>query len=171
MAEDNEAYGQVPEQYEYDVTPDSVDLELVSLDEPWEPPSDRSSPNAWPSLLPPGALALAAAAISLVALVGNGIGSSYAYVLKFSLSGVSDSATTAPAHTALNLQLILSGIAVVLGVAAFFGVRAMDETPRWTRDLAIAAVIVAVVAAGVHWSLLQSLDNYHVPPDVVFNNS
>ena len=171
MADDDDAYGQVPEQYEYDVTPEPIDVGLVSLDEPWQPPGDQHQPAAWPSLLPPGALALAAAGISMVALLGNGIGSSYAYVLKFSLSDVSDAATTAPAHTALNLQLILSGVAVVMGVASFFGVRALPETPRWVRDLAIAAVLVAVVAAGVHWSLLQSLDHYHVPPDVVFNNS
>jgi hypothetical protein len=170
MADDDDAYGQVPEQYEYDVTPEAADPALVSLDEPWEPPGDRARPASWPSLLPPGSLALAAAGISLVALVGNGIGTSYAYVLKFSLSGVSDTSTTAPAHTALNLQLILSGIAIVLGVAAFFGVRTLPETPRWVRELAIASVMVAVVAAGVHWSLLQSLNDYHVPPDVVFNN-
>jgi hypothetical protein len=171
MADDRDAYGLVSEEYGYDVAPEAEEPGLVSLDESWEPPGDERNPPGWPSLLPPGALAFAAAGISMVALVGNGIGTSYAYVLKYSLSGVSDTATTAPAHTALNLQLILSGIAVVLGVAAFFGVRAVPDTPRWTRDLAIAAVLVAAVAAGVHWSLLQSLDHYHVPPDVVFNNS
>ncbi|MDX6209488.1 MAG: hypothetical protein QOE24_1879 [Frankiales bacterium] len=171
MADDEDAYGQVPEQYDTDVTPEAVELGLVSLDEPWEPPNEQRTTGGWPSLLPPGALALAAAGIALVALVGNGIGTSYAYVLKFSLSGVSDTSTTGPAHTALNLQLILSGIAIALGIAAVLGTSRLAETPRWTRDVAIAAVIVGVVAAGVHWSLLQSLDNYHVPPDVVFNSN
>ena len=171
MADDDDAYGQLSEDYEYASDPDAAEPDLVSLDEPWEPPAERTRPAVWPTLLPPGALALAAAGISLVALVGNGIGTSYAYVLKFSLSGASDSSTSTPAHTALYLQLILSLIAVVMGVAAFFGVRTVPDTPRWTRDLAIAAVIVAIVAAGVHWSLLETLDHYHVPPDVVFNNS
>src|SRR4051812_44668449 len=120
MAHDEEAYGRVaePGAYEIDITPDP---QLVELDEPWTPPSERRATTSWPAWLPPGSLALAAGVVALVALLGNGIGSSYAYVLKFSLSGVSDKATTAPAHTALNLQLVLAGLAIVLGLAAVLG--------------------------------------------------
>jgi hypothetical protein len=170
MAHDEEAYGRVaePGAYEIDITPDP---QLVELDQPWTPPSERRAATSWPAWLPPGSLALAAGVIALVALLGNGIGSSYAYVLKFSLSGVSDKATTAPAHTALNLQLVLAGLAIVLGLVAVLGCRALEDTTRWVRDVAVAAVIVGVVAAGVHWTLEQSLDNYKPPPDVVFNSS
>jgi hypothetical protein len=170
MAHDEEAYGRVaePGAYEIDITPDP---QLVELDEPWTPPSERRPTTSWPSWLPPGALSLSAGVIALVALLGNGIGSSYAYVLKFSLSGVSDKATAAPAHTALNLQLVLAGLAILLGLAAVLGSRALEDSTRWVRDVAVAAVIVGVVAAGVHWTLEQSLDNYKPPPDVVFNSS
>jgi hypothetical protein len=169
MAHDEDAYGRVaePGAYEIDITPEP---QLVELDEPRFPPTESNPAPSWPPWLPPGSLALAAGVIALVALLGNGIGSSYAYVLKFSLSGVSDSATTAPAHTAINLQLALSGLAIVLGVAAVLGSRALEDTTRWVREVAIAAVIVGIVAAGVHWTLEQSLDNYKPPPDVVFNN-
>ncbi|MDX6229048.1 MAG: hypothetical protein QOI76_2438 [Frankiales bacterium] len=170
MADDEDAYGQVPEQYDTDITPEAIELGVVSLDEPWEPPGDRKTPPTWPNWLPPGALALAAAAIGLVALLGNGIGSSFGYVLKYSLSSTSGS-TTAPAHTALNVQLVLAGLAVVLGALAVMGLRATPDAPRWCRDLAIAAIIVGIVAAGVHWTLLQSLDNHKIPPDVVFNSN
>jgi hypothetical protein len=170
MAED-EAYGRAaePSAYEIDITPEPT---LVELDEPWLPPGEESRrPASWPALLPPGALALAAAVIAVVALLGNGIATSYAYVLKFSLSGLSDSSATAPAHTALNLQLVLAGLAVLLGIVATVGTRVVPDSARWVREVAVAAVIVGVVAAGVHWTLQQSLDNYKPPPDVVFNNS
>jgi hypothetical protein len=169
MADDDDAYGQVPEQQAYDdVTPEPA---LISLDEPWEPPAQPSfdGPRSWPSYLPPGALAIAAAAIGLVALLGNGIGSSFGFVLRFSLSG--NGAASDAAHTALYVQLVLAGLAAILGIAAVYGARAVPEAPTWTRDLAIAAVILGVVAAGVHLTLLQSLDNSHVSPDSTFVNS
>jgi hypothetical protein len=56
-------------------------------------------------------------------------------------------------------------------VAAVYGARAVEDAPRWTRDLAIAAVIVGVIAAGVHLTLLQTLDSSHVAPDTTFVNS
>jgi hypothetical protein len=169
MAEEDEAYGQRSEQPAYDDF--SGDPTLIELDEPWEPPAALSpaGPQAWPSYLPPGALALASAATGLVALLGNGIGSSFGFVLKFSLSG--NSAASDAAHTAVFIQLALAGIAVALAIAAVYGSRAVDDAPRWTRDVAIAAIIVAVIAAGVHLTLLQTLDSSHVAPDTTFVNS
>jgi hypothetical protein len=170
MADDDDAYGQVPEQhsYEFDVIPDPV---VVSLDEPWVPPGDTKEPTpTWPTWLPPGALALAAAALALVALLGNGVASSFGYAVKFSESGTNAS-TTAPAHLAINVQIFLSALAILLGVAAVLVARTAVDVPAWTRDVAIAAILVGVVAAGLHWTLLQSLDNHKIPPDVVFSNS
>jgi hypothetical protein len=169
MADDDDAYGQVPEQPVYDDF--ASEPALIELDEPWEPPAPLSpdGPQSWPSYLPPGALALASAATGLVALLGNGIGSSFGFVLKFSLSG--NTAASDAAHTAVFIQLALAGLAAALGVAAVYGSRAVEDAPRWTRDLAIAAVIVGVIAAGVHLTLLQTLDSSHIAPDATFVNS
>ena len=52
-----------------------------------------------------------------------------------------------------------------------YGSRAVEDAPRWTRDLAIAAIIIAVIAAGVHLTLLQTLDGTQVAPDTTFVNS
>ncbi|BEP15445.1 hypothetical protein acdb102_37560 [Acidothermaceae bacterium B102] len=166
MADDDDAYGQVPEQQVYDdFVPEPT---LIELDEPWEPLPQQgpTGPRSWPSYLPPGSLALAAAATGLVALLGNNIGSSFGFVLKFSLGG--NGAASDAAHTAVFIQLALAGIAAALGIAAVYGSRAVADSPGWTRDLAIAAVIVGVIAAGVHLTLLQTLDSSHIAPDTTF---
>ena len=166
MADEDDAYGQVPEQQTYDdFVPEPT---LIELDEPWAPlpAGSTEGPRNWPSYLPPGSLALAAAATGLVALLGNNIGSSFGFVLKFSLGG--NGAASDAAHTAVYVQLALAGIAAALGVAAVYGARAVADSPGWTRDLAIAAVLVGVIAAGVHLTLLQTLDSSHIAPDTTF---
>lgn len=147
-------------------SPSDRDVDVVDIT-PTEGPGDArpdgsTDRGGWPSWLPPGALALAAAGLALVSLLGNGIGTSFGYVLRFTLSDNANDATHA-VRTGIVVQLVLAALAVVSGGGALRGLTRVEDAPRWARDVAIAAVLVGIVALLVHWALLLTYNGQPVP--------
>jgi hypothetical protein len=158
MTDDLGSYGG-PSERDVDV----VDVTPQPLDAPGSDlPHGAAEMVGWPTWLPPGALALAAAGLALVSLLGNGISTSFGYVLRFTLSDNTNDAAHA-VRTGIVIQLVLALVALVTAGGALRGLGRVEDVPRWTRDLAIAAVLVAAVAVFVHWALLLTFNGQPVP--------